>query len=81
MLQGEYVPTMPCWDPAVASACGQPVTPPTEAVEAMLDQTSEAQENVPSSPEAVAPADPHLEVSTVSLLPWRFATDLVSIAC
>ena len=74
------MPTM-SWDPAVASAClaaasGEPVNHLTEAPEAMVEQGPEGQEDMASSPEEVAPADPHPEVSTVSLLPWGSAHNL-----
>ena len=74
------------WDPAVASAClaaasEEPVNYLTEAVETMVEQRPEVQEDVASSPEEVAPADPHPEVSTVSLLPWGFAHNLHAECC
>jgi len=77
------VPTMPWWDPAVASGClaaasGDPGLQSTMGSEAMLEQGPEAQEDVASSREEVAPADPHSDISTVSLLPWCCAPDLLT---
>ncbi|KAL0020415.1 hypothetical protein WJX77_000683 [Trebouxia sp. C0004] len=65
--QGEYVPTMPWWDPTVASACfaaasGEPGDHPTQYPQSMLQQGTEAQSDLAIPCEEMASAADDAEI-------------------